>query len=202
MDLGTLKRNYIEAVYRTKAFLIKEESFDLQSGGKSHLYLNHRNFLACREYLELVARTYLKLLEGKVDRYKLCAVDSTMSPVIVGAMSLLSGKDLVIVKSKKAEHGTKDDLYGDISGEIVIIDDMSSTGGTLLGAARKIREKEASVRYAVVSTCRDQAAHRNLAREGIELLNITFFEEIIKHLMPALTPQEKDLARREYPNHL
>jgi orotate phosphoribosyltransferase len=199
MDLSTLKRDYIEAVYRTKAFMIKKEPFDLQSGGKSHLYLNHRHFLVQQAYLDLVARTYLKLLEGNAKDYKLCAVDSTMSPVIVGAMSLISGKDMVIVKSKKAEHGTKEDLYGEFSGEIVIIDDMSSTGGTLLEAARKIREKGATTRYGVVSACRDQTAHRNLAKEGIRLLNITFFKEIIDELKPSLSPGEQEIVLTEFP---
>lgn len=114
-------------------------------------------------------------------------------------MSVLGKKDMVVVKTKKSEHGVKEDIYGRIAGEGVMIDDMSSTGGTLLEGARKIREKGGIVRYAVVSACRDHTAHENLAREEIELLNIAHFKEIIDSLEPRLSSRERELARMEYP---
>ncbi len=199
MDLNQLKHAYIEAVYKTEALMIKEEPFDLQSGGKSHIYLNHRIFLSRYNYIELIARIYLELLAPLVKHYRLCAVDSVMSPILVGAMSVLDKKDIVVVKSKKSEHGVKEDIYGRIAGEVVVVDDMSSTGGTLLEAARKIREKGGLVRYAVVSACRDQRAHENLSKENLELLSIASFREIIDYLKPRLTPQEKELVLREFP---
>ncbi|MBW2976848.1 hypothetical protein KY347_05370 [Candidatus Woesearchaeota archaeon] len=198
MQLKELKQQYVEAVYETKSLLIKEQPFDLKSGGKSHIYLNHRNFLSDYRYLGLVANIYLKVLEKKVKGYKLCAVDSVMSPIITGAMSILGKKDVVMVKGKKLEHGTKEDIYGEICGEVVIIDDMSSTGGTLIEAAKKLRENGGLVNYAVVSACRDETAEKNLGKEGIELLSIAGFKEIIELLMPRLTAKEKDLVRREY----
>lgn len=84
MELEKLKRDYMEAVYKTEALMIKEEPFDLQSGRKSHIYLNHRNFLSHYNYLELIARAYLRLLEPLVRHYRLCAVDSVMSPSLSG----------------------------------------------------------------------------------------------------------------------
>jgi orotate phosphoribosyltransferase len=198
-DLNALKKEYIEAVYKTEALMIKEEPFDLQSGGKSHIYLNHRMFLSRYNYIELIARIYLELLAPFVKHYRLCAVDSVMSPILVGAMSVLDKKDIVVVKSKKSEHGMKDDIYGRIAGEVVVVDDMSSTGGTLLEAARKIREKGGLVRYAVVSACRDQRAHENLSKEKLELLSIASFREIIDYLNPRLNPREKELVSGEFP---
>jgi orotate phosphoribosyltransferase len=197
-SLDELKREYMEAVYKTEAFMIKEEPFDLQSGGKSHLYLNHRIFLSRYNYIELIARIYLQLLAPVVKHYLLCAVDSVMSPILVGAMSVLDKKDIVVVKSKRSEHGVKDDIYGRIAGEVVVVDDMSSTGSTLIEAARKIRDKGGLVRYAVVSACRDQRAHENLSTEKLELLSIASFREIIDYLKPRLTPVEKELVKGEF----
>jgi orotate phosphoribosyltransferase len=198
-DFDAMKHEYIEAVYKTEALMIKEEPFDLHSGGRSHIYLNHRIFLSRYNYIELIARIYLRLLAPVVKHYRLCAVDSVMSPILVGAMSVLDKKDIVVVKSKKSEHGVKEDIYGRIAGEVVVVDDMSSTGDTLLEAARKIREKGGLVRYAVVSACRDQRAHENLSKEKLELLSITSFKEIIDYLRPHLNPRENELAREEFP---
>ncbi len=193
-----LKQQYIEAIYKTKALMIKEEQFDLKSGGKSHIYLNHRNFLSNHKYLELIAKIYLKLLEDKVKDYKLCVLDSVMSPIISSVMSVLNKKDIVVVKDKKLEHGTKQDIYGEITGEVVIIDDMTSTAGMVIRAAKKIREKGGIVRYAIVSACRDETAKENLRKEGIELLNIASFKEIIDMLKPHLSDKEKEIVQKEY----
>jgi len=198
-DLDKLKQEYIEALHKTEALMIKEEPFDLHSGGKSHIYLNHRMFLSRYNYIELIARIYLRLLTSVVKHYRVCAVDSVMSPILVGAMSVLEKKDIVVVKSMKSEHGVREDIYGRIAGEIVVVDDMSSTGDTLLEAARKIRDKGGLVRYAVVSACRDQRAHENLSREKLELLSITNFREIVDCLKPRLNPREKELVEREFP---
>jgi orotate phosphoribosyltransferase len=122
-----------------------------------------------------------------------------MSPILVGAMSVLEKKDIVVVRSRKSEHGVKDDIYGRIAGEIVVVDDMSSTGSTLLEAARKIRDRGGLVRYAVVSACRDQRAQENLSMEKLELLSITNFREITDYLKPRLSSREKELVEREFP---
>lgn len=199
MSLEILKKQYIDAIYEAKALIISENPLTLASGGKSHVYVNHRNFLPHHSYLELIARCYLKLLEPLVQDYKLCVVDSTMSPIIAGAMSVLAKRDIVIVKVKKTEHGTKEETFGDISGEAVLVDDMTSTGSTLLEAAPSIRSRGARVRYAVVSACRDETAQVNLAREGVQLLSIATFKEIITTLRPKLNSREKEWVSKEFP---
>jgi len=198
MDLQELKQLYINGVYKSKALLVREEPFTLQSGRKSHIYLNHRNFLAQSEYLILVAKIYWKLIQEVIQEYKLGVVDSVMSPIIVGALSGLASKNLVVIKSAKLEHGTKEDIYGDCSGEIVIIDDMTSTGGMIIEAAQKIRKSGGSINYAIVSACRDQTAKDNLAKENIKLLSIATFDEIIAGLRSQLTNKEKELITKEH----
>jgi orotate phosphoribosyltransferase len=199
MSIETLKNQYIEAIYEAKALMISETPLTLASGGKSHVYVNHRNFLPHHQHLELIARIYLTLLEPHAQEYKLGVVDSTMSPILAGAMSTLGRRDVVIVKVKKTEHGTKEETFGDISGEVVLIDDMTSTGSTLLEAAPPLRERGGCIRYAVVSACRDETAQVNLAREGIQLLSIATFKEIITALRPKLNPTERERVLREFP---
>jgi orotate phosphoribosyltransferase len=199
MSLEILKSQYIEAIYEAKALMIAETPLTLASGGKSHVYVNHRNFLPHHQHLELIARIYLALLEPHVQEYRLGVVESTMSPILAGAMSALGRRDVVIVKVKKTEHGTKEETFGDISGEVVLIDDMTSTGSTLLEAAPPLRNRGGCIRYAVVSACRDETAQVNLAREGIQLLSIATFKEIITALRPKLNPKERERVLKEFP---
>ena len=98
MNLSSLKSQYFDGIWQTKAFLVRQESFTLQSGKKSHLYLNHRNFLSSEKYLTLVANIYHELIKNVVDDFQFGAIDSVTSPVIVGAMSALYNKNYVVAE--------------------------------------------------------------------------------------------------------
>ncbi len=196
MQLAQLKTDYINGIYQTKALLIKEQAFTLQSGKKSHLYLNHRDFLSQHVYLTLIANIYHLLAAEIENNYVLGVVDSVMSPIIVGAMSTLYQRDYVVVKKAPLTHGTQADIYGAVKNPVLLIDDMTSTGGTLIEAADKIRMAGGSVDYAIISAYRDLTAIENLAKHQIKLLSIASFDEIIAQLHDTLTPAEKALVQQ------
>ncbi len=191
MNINHLKSQYIEGIYQSKALLIKDEPFTLQSGKRSHVYLNHRNFLAHHAYLSLVANLNRELSKSIPGHYQLGAVDSIMSPMIVGAMSVMFNLDYVIIKKTPLTHGTREFIFGKIEHDILLIDDMTSTGDTLLDAAEKIREKGGTVSYAIISAYRDDTAIQNLKKQNIQPLTIASFDEIIEHLQPVLTTKEQ-----------
>lgn len=195
MNLDQLKIQYIEGVYQTKALLIREQAFTLQSGKRSHIYLNHRNFLANNRYLSLVATIYHELAKTLVGEYILGAVDSVMSPVLVGAMSTMFQRDYVVVQKKPMTHGTQEFIYGTINKEVLLIDDMTSTGDTLIDAAQKIRAQGGCVKYAIISAHREETALKNLRNQQITALSIAGFEEIIDKLFPALTSTEQTIVQ-------
>lgn len=197
MNLDSLKSQYFDGIYQTKAFLIKEEPFTLQSGKKSHLYLNHRTFLSQNKYLKLVATIYYELAAQLKYEFQLGAVDSVTSPIIVGAMCGMFSKNYVVVKSEPLKHGTQEYIYGNINQPIILIDDMTSTGGTLIDAAEKIRLKGGSVKHAIISAYRDVTAINNLKSHGIELMCIASFAEISSYLSRSLTVNEKTLVHNE-----
>lgn len=196
MSFSQLKSEYIEGIYKTKALLIKEEAFTLQSGKKSHIYLNHRNFLSHYVYLSLIANIYHELAKSIESNYILGAVDSIMSPIIVGAMSVMFNRDYIVVRKTPLTHGTKEFIYGEVKKNVLLIDDMTSTGDTLLDAAEKIRSKGGFVQYAIISAYRDSTSIQNLKNKNIEVLSIASFEEIIRKLQSILTSREKEIIQK------
>jgi len=197
MSLDDLKKRYFEGIYQTKALLIKSKPFILKSGKQSHIYLNHRNFLSKSKYLTLVANLYHKLAKDITGDYQLGVVDSIMSPIIVGAISTQYDKDFVVVKKEPLKHGTQEYIYGDISKPIVLIDDMTSTGSTLIDAADKIRSKNGSVHAAMISAYRDDIALKQLEAKNINLISITSFDEILHYLGSSLTEEERHFVQLE-----
>lgn len=196
MHLKQLKQEYIQGIYQSKALLVKEEPFTLQSGKKSHIYLNHRNFLSQWHYIALVANIYHQLANEIDSEFVLGAVDSIMSPILVGAMCTMYKKNYVVVKKMPLKHGTQEYIYGEMRSNTVLIDDMTSTGDTLLDAAEKIRLTGGKVEYAIISAYREDTAIHNLKSQGIKLLSIVSFEEIIDHLKPSFSPMELNIINQ------
>lgn len=195
MNIEKLKSQYFDGIYTTKALLIKEQPFTLQSGKKSHIYLNHRNFLSNYQYLSLVVNIYHMLMQPLEKNYVLGVVDSIMSPIIVGAMSSLFNKNYVVVKKESLKHGTQEALYGEATHNTILVDDMTSTGETLIDAAQKIRHHGGNVNHVIISAYREETAIRNLQAHGIQLLAIASFDEIINYLKPMLTLKEKNIIQ-------
>lgn len=195
---ANVKKQYIEGIYQTKALLIKEHPLTLQSGKKSHLYLNHRHFLTNAHYLAVIAQLYYELIQNKTNHYSLGVVDSIMSPLIVGAMSALYKIDYIVIQKKAMTHRTEESIFGSINKPIVLVDDMTSTGETLLDAARSVRAQGGIVDYAVISAYREPSALRHLKSHRIEPLAIVSFTEIIHELTDSLTEQEKRIVQK-YP---
>jgi orotate phosphoribosyltransferase len=197
MNIDRLRKQYIGAIYKEKAFLIKKNYFRLHHGGESHLYLNHREFLSQYKYLDLLAQLYVEMIPKGLKNFKLGAIDSQMSPVLCGLIAAKLKKDVVIVKENKTENGLEQKIYGDSRGEIVLIDDMTSTGTMPINAARALRKKGAKVRYLLVSSCRDLSAAKNTAKAGIKTIYVATFEEILKTIWPKLSQSEKSIISAE-----
>jgi orotate phosphoribosyltransferase len=193
---ATLRKRYIEAVYREKAFLITEEKKKLHHGGESHIFLNHNQFLSKFDNLKLLTDIYAELIP-KLAAYTLGAVDSIMSPVFCGLLAAKLEKNVTVIKEKKLEHGLENKIYGDVKGEVVLIDDVTSTGALLVNAAQALSEKGAIVRYAIVSACRDESATLNLKKAGIKVLYVATYEEILQTLWKSLSVPEKKWVKEE-----
>ena len=198
MNLSNLKRQYFDGIYQTKALLIKDKPFTLKSGKQSYIYLNHRNFLSQGKYLALIANIYHELAKNITDDYCLGAVDSIMSPIIVGAMSMHFNRNITVIKKESLKHGTQESIYGDIGNPIVLIDDMTSTGGTLIDAANKIRAQNGVVSHAIISAYRDNTAEQRLKENDITLIRIASFDEILHHLNDHLTDRDRHIIQQEY----
>lgn len=101
------------------------------------------------------------------------------------------------MKENKTEYGLEQKIYGDPSGEIVLVDDMTSTGSMPMNAAKELRTKGAAVNYLIVSACRDLSAVENTAKENIKTIYVVTFEEILKKLWSKLSDSEKNTVREE-----
>ena len=78
------------------------------------------------------------------------------------------------VRADRKEHGTKDLIDGNFSpnSDVILLDDVTTTGGSVMKAVRAVREESSRVSKVITVVDREEGAAENLAAEGIDLIPI------------------------------
>lgn len=156
---------------------IKFGQFTLSSGAKSDFYVDVKSALLNPSFLKMVSRKAAQLITGD----KVAAVELGAVPFGV-AVSLETGKNLIIVRKEKKDYGLEKMVEGDLTyGEIItFVEDVTTTGSTILKAVTRLKEKAVRTDRVVVVVDRQEGAKENLEQEGIELLSLVNIKEIKK----------------------
>jgi uridine monophosphate synthetase len=154
--------------------------FELKSGVRSPIYLDLRNLAGHPRLLRRVAARYLPLL-GNATR--LAGVPLAGLPIAT-AVSLLSGIPLVYARPEAKEHGTRSAVEGpfDPGDRVVVVDDVATSGISVLDAAGRLRRAGMEVDAAAVLIDRGGGAGAALAEAGVELRSVLRLTEVVESL--------------------
>ena len=157
---------------------VKFGNFTLSSGKKSDYYVDIKSAVASSSDLlkEICNRMSEKVTAGKVAGVELGAVP------LLAASAYTLGLPFVIIRKEEKSHGVKDPIIGSIAaGETIdIIEDVVTTGASVLRAARLLRGRGAVVRRVICVVDREDTGTDNLRAEGIDLVSLSKASEIIK----------------------
>ncbi|MCA9285664.1 MAG: orotate phosphoribosyltransferase [Phycisphaerales bacterium] len=151
---------------RIAAVSLLRGSFTLRSGRTSGYYLDKYLFSTQPEILrELGAMFARRLPEGTT---RLAGAELGGIPLVT-ATSLASGLPCVFIRNQKKEYGTAKQLEGRIEAgdRVTIIEDVATTGGQALEAARVLRDQGAEVCAILATIDRLEGARANVEAEGI-----------------------------------
>lgn len=155
--------------------------FKLSSGKSSNMYFNMKSTMMLPEGASLIAKELIKIINKKKPDY---VGGLEMGPVpMLGSLSALSWKTnnpikTLFVRKESKQHGTSDLIEG-LSYEesladksVLIIDDVATSGASMLKAATTIRDAGGNVKHAICLINRDEGARGMLKSNGIELYSI------------------------------
>jgi orotate phosphoribosyltransferase len=121
----------------------------------------------------LILREVAEILSVKIN--KMC-IDRVAGPAlgaipIVTAVSLYSGLPMIMIRKSKKDYGTTNLIEGDLEkGNLVVVfEDVTTTGDSLLTAIEAILENGGKVKKAFVIVDRAEGAIDNLKENGIIL---------------------------------
>lgn len=161
------KEYLIDLLKENEVFL--RGDFTLSSGKKSDYYINMKKAITEPEILSTIAKLITQLIdEDNVDKVAGPALGAVP---IATAVSLESEIPLLMIRKEKKGYGTSKLIEGELnSGDnVIVVEDVTTTGGSLLKAIKAIQENGGNVTRAFVVVDRQEGAIDEFAKEGIKL---------------------------------
>ena len=163
---------------------IRKGDFTLVSGRKSNYYINGKMTTLHSRGLYLSARLLLDSFAGT--DYDAFAGPVIGADPIIGALLSLSAergveKEGLLVRKEAKGHGTKRQIEGNITKgmKILILEDVVTTGGSLLKAADAVVKEGGTIAGIHVLVDREEGAAEKIAEAGYESSSLFKVSELL-----------------------
>ena len=154
-----------ELIKRVKETAYLEGNFTLRSGKQSKYYLDKYLFETCPDILKALGKEFAKHVGNDVT---LIAGAELGGVALAAATAMETGKNWVIIRNSKKGYGTGKMVEGVLKqGDVVLlVEDIATTGGQVLEAAKVITEAGAKVKKIAAVIDRKQGAGENITSAG------------------------------------
>lgn len=177
-ELETQKQELIAALKACGA--IRYGNFTLASGKKSKYYIDIKKASTDPKTLKLIARQAAFRIK-QMDVNIVAGVELGGVPLATAA-SIETELPLLIVRKAIKDYGTKSRFVGDIEPEdrLVMLEDVTTSGGSVRNAIEVVRETGASVKYVISVVDREEGAAENLKEVDVELIPLVSASDLLK----------------------
>ncbi len=160
-----------DLIKRIKETAYLEGDFVLRSGKKSKYYLDKYLFETCPDILKALGKEFAGHM---TDDVTLIAGAELGGVALAASTAMATGKNWVIIRNSKKGYGTGKMVEGILkAGDVVLlVEDIATTGGQVLEAAKIITEAGAAVKKIVCVINRKQGAEENITRAGYKFESI------------------------------
>lgn len=183
----------IEAV-----FLSPNDPFTWSSGIKSPIYCDNRLTLSYPEVRKNIAEGLSALIREHYPQAEMIAGTATAGIPHAAWVSDLLNLPMSYVRSKPKGHGKGNQIEGKVreGQKVVVVEDLISTGGSVITAVKALREAGCEVVGAVsIFTYELQKGTEMLEEEGIHSVSLTDYSSLIETALKKGSIQQEDLAK-------
>ena len=161
---------------------IKFGNFKLSSGKDSAYYIDLRIIPSFPHQFRVMIKSLQNLISEKIglDEFDYIASVPTSGLVIASALAIETVKPLIYIRQKPKDYGTGSLIEGKISANsrVILVDDVGTTGHSLIGAIKALKDAKIQVVAAFVIINRMEGAKEQLANENVKLFELTDILEI------------------------
>ena len=192
MEVGDTVHQIVERLHEMGG--IKFGEFTLKSGKISPVYFDLRVIISYPKTLKRVSELLWEANPESPQNDILCGVPYTALPLAT-LMSVEHNKPQIIRRKEIKQYGTGKILEGEFKkGQTcLIVEDVITTGSSVLETAKILRDHGLVVNDALVFLDREQGGKRNLELNGIRVHTVTRVSELLDFLR-----ESKKIDKDEY----
>jgi orotate phosphoribosyltransferase len=165
-----------------KVEAVRFGAFTLASGRLSSYYVDLRTVPSFPGAYSTVIEAYLALIKHEIKEksFDVIAGVPTAGLTMSSPIALKLGKPMIYVRKEEKQYGTQKKIEGVIKPgwNVVVIDDLITTGSSLLSAVESIRAEGGEVKDVLVLIDRLEGGRINLKKAGVNLHAVTDILEI------------------------
>jgi len=160
-----------ELIHRIRELAVLFGDFTLRSGRKSKYYIDKYRFSTDPQVLAELGRRFSLHVTDEVN--KIAGAELGGVP-LAAITSVTCNKPYVIVRNQKKDYGTSKLVEGIIEkgDRILLLEDILTTGGQVLEAAKSLQEAGAEIVKIVAVIDRLEGARANIESAGFELASL------------------------------
>ncbi len=180
---------YVKEFY--KLGIIKFGKFKLSSGIESPYYIDLRRLYS---FPDLAFRVVNELIKAINARYDAVIGVATAGIPLATYISFIKKIPMGYARIEKKSYGLKSVVEGVVKDkEVLVVDDVATTGQSLLSSAEALKSLGAKVVAAAVIVDREQGAEEALASAGIKLYSLIKVTKMFEVLL-----KERLISREAY----
>jgi orotate phosphoribosyltransferase len=187
------------AIFLQESGAIKFGNFKLSSGKESAYYVDLRLVPSFPHQFRKMVKSLQNLISEKIglDNFDYIASVPTSGLVIASALAIETVKPLIYIRQKPKDYGTGSLIEGKIpiGSKVVLVDDVGTTGHSLLNAVKALKDAKIAVDSAFIIINRLEGARKNLEKEKVKLYEITDILAISNALYAEKILNEQTLNR-------
>lgn len=173
--LSDADRKRLRQLIETLSLRVGEE-FTLASGRKSNVFFNLKQTMLHPEGASLMADAILRILEAR-DVHNVGGLEMGAVPMVSALCVKSFGRydlNTFFVRKQVKDHGARQGLDGHLEegAEAIILDDVVTTGGSVMQAVEAARARGCTVKTVVAIVDREEGGAEALAKEGLELVSL------------------------------
>ncbi|MDV3244374.1 MAG: orotate phosphoribosyltransferase [Nitrososphaerales archaeon] len=188
------KRQIAEALFKIGA--VRFGKFTLASGKTSSYYLDLRTVPSHPDAYSLVVEAYKEAVRMFAESaFDVIAGVATAGVTISSPLAFLLKKPMVYVRKEEKGHGMGKLVMGAVQrgSRALVVDDVATTGGSILSAVEALRSEGVVVEKALVLVDRLEGGSESLRSAGVELVSVLDMKELAEELYGS-----KLVGRAEY----